>query len=602
MVQASDITIAGVGYMVVPGSYKRMSDAATQARTERWEQTDFVGGQRRAFALERDRGWDQEGVGPALGGQGVEPWPLFEAYADAALAGKTASLTQRNAQAVAGSRSYVAIGRYLFESVLLTAGAWADVTQRHDAGAGVLINDMSAYQDNIAICYGTAADIRILDVSAGTTAVLLAGEKGGVCVGYAGRLLYSNPAAASNHVLKMTTGGAITSRLLDSPIVRMALHGGKAIIATRTSLYQLGGKSDAAAGTWIGEPEPLFTHGIWTGDQDYIFLTSYGGKLYTWLAGRVMEWNPNSGASKQGWRDTGIEGAACYGGVVAGDRLVVVVKHRLGPIETWTYDGIGWWKANHNTSADVCWPWYLAGAGTYDLILFRPASTTYQRSRLVFRSTVNHNYSTATSRYLTSVLDAGDRASIKAWLNAGAAFHVPEIRGDITSIDTVTMSLEYSINNGSTFTSLVSAAYSDPAVRNNRIEANFGAGIESQTLMLRVVWTGVTDWAPTLTSIWVDYSILGDATRKRRWQFKVNARDALILRSSAIESRTAVQLVADLWAAWSAGTSVLLRDIDYDDAATEYQTRIIAISEERKTPANIGALTASELTLTLIQL
>ena len=54
----------------------------------------------------------------------------------------------------------------------------------------------------------------------------------------------------------MTTGSGIDSRPLDSPIVRMALHGGKIAIATRTSLYLLGGKADSAAGKWIGEPEP----------------------------------------------------------------------------------------------------------------------------------------------------------------------------------------------------------------------------------------------------------------------------------------------------------------------------------------------------------
>jgi hypothetical protein len=80
MAQATDIVLAGAGYMVLPGSYQRMSDGEPEGRAGRWVQRDFVGGQRRALQLERDRGWDSEGVGPALGGQAE--WPIRGHFAD----------------------------------------------------------------------------------------------------------------------------------------------------------------------------------------------------------------------------------------------------------------------------------------------------------------------------------------------------------------------------------------------------------------------------------------------------------------------------------------------------------------------------------------
>jgi hypothetical protein len=383
--QPADISLDGTHFMVAPGSYRRTSDGEPEGRSGSWEQRDFVGGQRRAIALERDRGWDAEGVGPALGGQGVEPWPNIEAFTDAGLAGRTVSASTRIATAVAGSRAYYGNGRYWYESPLLTAGSWTGFTQRYDAGAGRTITDASAYQDNIALCLGTTLDIQVFDVTAGTVATFLAGEKGGVCVGYAGRLLYSNPAAGSQHQLRLSTGGGVDTRLLDSPIMRMALHAGKAIIVTRTSIYALGGKGDPATGKWIGEPEPIFSHGIWTGDGDYAFLTSFGGKLYTWLAGQVMEWNPNGGASRQGWRSTGLEGRDCSGGTVAGDKLIVCLTNRQGVSETWAYDGTGWWMIESRTSGPSCWPTYVAGAGTRDAVIFRSGSSsiTYDLVRLV---------------------------------------------------------------------------------------------------------------------------------------------------------------------------------------------------------------------------
>ena len=66
---ATDVVIGGAGYMVAPGTYSRMQDGLSEGRTGRVTVHDFFGGQRRAYQLERDRGWDAAGVGPAYFGQ-----------------------------------------------------------------------------------------------------------------------------------------------------------------------------------------------------------------------------------------------------------------------------------------------------------------------------------------------------------------------------------------------------------------------------------------------------------------------------------------------------------------------------------------------------
>jgi hypothetical protein len=604
MTQISDIELDGAGYMLAPGGYQRASAGEPDGRAGRWLQREFGGGQRRAFAREEDQSWDSEGVGPAFAGQGVEPWPNYESYTDSGLAGRTVSATTRIASAVAGSHAYYGNGRYWYESPALTAGSWTGFTQKYDAGSGKAITDAAAYQDNIAICLGTTLDIQIYDVSAGTTSTLLAGEKGGVCAGYAGRLLYSNPAAGSQHQLRLTTGGGIDTRLLDSPIVRMALHGGKVVIATRSSLYLLGGKSDPAAGKWIGEPEPIFTHGIWTGDSDYAFLTSFGGKLYTWLAGQVMEWDPNGGASKQGWRATGLEGRDCFGGVVAGDKLLVCITNRQGVSETWAFDGAGWWMIDTRTSGSSCWPIYVAGAGTRDAVVFRSGSSsiTYDLVRLVYRDAVNHNYR-SDAAFKTSLLDAGERESQKAWRAIGASFATPEDRGNASSVDSLTVAIAYSIDGGQSFTTHLTASPFDPADRVFDLEGKIlGGSPESRTLQIRVSWSSVSDWAPVLTGIWVDYEVLGGPARRRRWQIAVRARDRLVRRDGSVEPRSGREIAADLWSLWEAGVTMALHDVDFDASGQVFGVRIASIGEEISKPGDADRWGESTLNLTLVEL
>jgi hypothetical protein len=120
-------------------------------------------------------------------------------------------------------------------------------------------------------------------------------------------------------------------------------------------------------------------------------------------------------------------------------------------------------------------------------------------------------------------------------------------------------------------------------------------------VQLRATWASVVDWAPVLTGLWAEYELLDSPARRRRWRFKVHARDAAVQRDGAVSTRTGRQLAADLWAAWEAGATVPFTDLDFDATDTTYQVRIIGIAEEVAKPADGGRWGEAALALTLVE-
>ena len=127
MPQVADIVLDGVAYMLVPGSYRRGSAGLPEGRSGRVVISDFVGGQRRALQLERDTSWDSPGVGPALFGQGIEPWPFGASHTDGVVI--PVSTAMRVHTFTLGNAVYLGIGRYVYRTVALSAGSWSSLTQ-----------------------------------------------------------------------------------------------------------------------------------------------------------------------------------------------------------------------------------------------------------------------------------------------------------------------------------------------------------------------------------------------------------------------------------------------------------------------------------------
>lgn len=594
----TDVVIGGAGYMVAPGTYSRMQDGLPEGRTGRVTVHDFFGGQRRAYQLERDRGWDAAGVGPAYFGQGVEPWPFQTSYTDATIATVT---TSRTPHLVVGDNAYVAVGRFLYRSVALTAGSWGDFTQVADAGAGKTISRLAYYRGDLLLCCGTGLDVQRYAVPGGPLTTFAVGLKAKVGIGYARQLIYGDPTPGNEEILKMTTGAGPDSRELDAPIVNMGLHAGKVAIATRQSIWLLGGEADPATAKWKEDPQPFFTHGVWNADDDFLFLLSYGGRLYTWLGNQVMYYEPSE--PRQGWRAAGLEGKTCHGATVAGNLLVVACTTRTGASELWGFDGSGWWLLLRSTSQTRVWPMHTGGAGNVDLAVFRDGSSsvTYDLFRMVWRSTILHTYPTAAT-YLSSLLDAGERDKPKAWRKLGATFAVPEDRGNQVSSDLLNLSLAGSVDGGNSFNIVATANPSDPTQRTFELAGELPSGAAvGPFLQIRVQWSSVSDWAPVLTGLWAEYELLDAPARRRKWRFKVHARDGTIQRDGQVSPRSGRQLAADLWSAWQAGQTIAFRDLDYDATLETLQARIIGISEEIPKPADGGHWGESTLSLTLVE-
>ncbi len=617
MSQSTDIVLDGAGYMLAPGGYRRSQDGIAEGRTGRVTMQDFFGGQRRALQLERDRGWGGIGTGAALDGQGVAPWPHVES---ASLAPTSAipDANQSIPTATVNDHVFFAIGATLYRTVALSAPAWAAPIEVWDSG-GPAITSLAWYNDDLLIALGDAADLVVFQYPAGPAATLLAGEKGRHVAGYAGFALWSRAqTGGATGEIRMVTGSGIESRYLDARVTQLTTAGGKVWAASNTSLYSFTGRvretlvpnpawtpgspdpTSIPALRWSGEWDPFFQHGTWSAGDDYTFLLGFGGRLITWLGKRVVEHNPSG--DRAGWRDLGLGGRACRGACVAGVFLVVAIEATDGASEVWAWNSAGWWLVLRDATGDTGWTWPigLSGAGSHDVLVFRGGSRDIDLLCLLGRS-ANDHVLPAGGSYVTSLLDAGERDREKAWRKVGATFTSPEPLGNPESTDPVTISLDWSADAGMTWTTATTRAVlpSDGAV-------DLFAGIASDAAvsrfaMLRVTWSGVVDWTPVLTGLWVEFEALDAPARRRRWELAVLAHDQMVRRDGGAVSQTGRELIASLWTAWETGTTLPFRDIDHDADPTQRRTRIVGIRERVARPADAGETGDAVVELTLVE-
>ena len=174
-------------------------------------------------------------------------------------------------------------------------------------------------------------------------------------------------------------------------------------------------------------------------------------------------------------------------------------------------------------------------------------------------------------------------------------------RGNQASADTVALTLRYSIDGGKTWTDAASTTVGTGIGRVHDLGGLIPGTIpESRYLQVQVAWDSVSDWAPTLAAISVEYERLG-GTKRRRWQIGVIAQDRMVERDGSRHLRSGAEIVADLWQAWETGATVPFRDVDYDADPTERGVRIIGLSEQIPTPSNPAAIATSQITVTLLE-
>jgi hypothetical protein len=353
---------------------------------------------------------------------------------------------------------------------------------------------------------------------------------------------------------------------------------------------------------WSGDLKPFIQHGVHTERDDYRFVLGYGGRTLAWIAGSVMEFKPTG--DRAGWRSTGLSGLQCYGACVAAGYVIVSLLSNAGNMELWAYDGNGWWcfgRTPYAASGNWCNPIPIGGGSQdHDITVFHHNTASVTTYRLANRSGGAVAFA-PDAQFITPLIDAGHRDKPKAWRKIGAVFAATETIG-ITSSDVVAVYLDYSIDNGQTWT----VGDTRSLTGNNLANMNFEMGrvLSGQTstfLMLRIRWQSVSDWTPVLVGVWCEYEVLASPARRRKWAFTVHAQDQTVNRDGVTLSRTGRQLISELWAAWETDTVLLFRDIDYDDAPTARTVRITGISEAVAQPADSAEWGDSVITLNLVE-
>jgi hypothetical protein len=621
----------GAGYMLVPAAatgsgaaaYSRTQDGVAEGRTGRISLRDFFGGQRRAIQLERDKAFDGLAVGPALDGQGVAPWG--NATTNVAVPALTTSPTAstRIPFAFVRDRLYFAVGSRLYAGPHRD-GAWSAPVLEWDAGETII--DMCLYaSDGLLLTFGNAKDVTFYSTTQKSSQALKAGERGFFIGGYAGYAVWNDARSAARPTyIQLVTGSGVDTRILDYDVIGFANVDAELFVITKQSIYSYNGRvkdvmipNPAYSGPddpddptirahqWSGEFTPYFQHGVYAEADDFRVFVGYGGRIHTWVSGQMMEDNPRG--DRAGWRATGLSGRRCFGGTVAGGYIVVSIESHEGMNELWAWDGSGWWRlAQKAMSGNGTWIWPtpLGGGGSgRDLMVFREGQAAVDTFRLQHRSASVHAFPISAS-FVTPMIDASERDKTKAWRKVGAVFATPLRSGNLASTDAVTVSLDYSLDAGATWTQAATRSLTGNTLANNNLVLDgmpSESAATSRFIMLRVRWTSVSDWAPALVGIWAEFEVMDSPARRRRWTFRVQARDQVIDRGGSVMTKTGRGLIAGLWDAWQQGTPLPFRDQDYDADPVTRSVRIVGISESVANPADARRWGDAMVTLQLVE-
>jgi hypothetical protein len=127
----------------------------------------------------------------------------------------------------------------------------------------------------------------------------------------------------------------------------------------------------------------------------------------------------------------------------------------------------------------------------------------------------------------------------------------------------------------------------------------------------------VSDWAPVLTSLWVEYEdadgyalaelaqaeyetgIAAENVLRRKWELSVSASDRNVRRDGQVDAKTGRQAIAALWDAWELGTELDFKDLDHDADPVTYLVRIVGMEEKAAKPADGARWGESLVTLVL---
>lgn len=581
-----DITLDGVDYMLVPGSYRASHVPLSDARTERQRLAGFAAGLNRATPVDGGgllaglRAW------PApwpLGAAGIGPAPASQAVSG------TIGVSDPKLTASDGDWLYILAGTTVYRWSRSVGSA--PVNRKTLAAAATCL---ARLKNVLYIGHGAAADVSLYDdaTNALTASALGAGVTASLLGTFSRGLVLVAPSFPMT--LHIFYGASLTykrSWSLDGNILGFAQLGDRMIVATDAGLHVLSGE-------WYQDSDPpappetlrLTSWGTLSGqlqdEDDFSWLIVYQGSLFAWHGKRVVQLDE----ARATWQPAGLEGSLTHGAAVVNGWLLVSLSPRSSAttFQLWGYDGIGWWLLDEASGTNTLRAPTADGAG--QLVTATASSGNLSAWNLDDTTTV----ATLASPFsvTTPLLDSGEPDRPKHWRRAG----IELVRTDGQPAGNWSAALSFSSDGGATWTSAGSAV----AVTSELASVSYALDVESTALLLRLTLTRTTGLPPFVTAIWAEHETLNDSTRRRRWQFRVHARPRGVNRAGTLDPRTGQQIRAALWSLWEAAGSFPYRDVDYATTTIERDVRLTAIQEDWPKPASAneaGAFSVIEVTL-----
>lgn len=585
---STDITLNGVGYMVLPGSY-RADCVSLSAMTpgSPGSGPELPPGQRRGRDVAADLGRRGAvdggfggllpGVGPVwrmaypVGAAGLGPPPLAEP--------RTGTIAAASGRVGIGTRDF----GFLASGTTLYRWTPAAITSRR-AGMGAAAVDMAARGDrDIFVAFGAALDVARWQDGPGTwtASALGAGEQASLIAMLADRPVTVKPDQPERVYVWHADLSGKASYPLNGEILRMVATARGVLIATNQSWY-LVEEVDGAPFRAVPVAQPV-------ANASEVQLLAHRGEVIAAVDGVLWRQNLLAG----GWQHVPAPGAV--GGLAGfGSWVLARLTNHYGASGIWAWDGGAWFFFNAMASQVVPGPLGLVGAtvdGTTDFYAFDD------------RAPDNSARYAGSYRAATALIGGGIERD-KQWTRIGAEFHRP----DGVEVGAWTAQLQYSADAGRTWTN--AGAPQTVGGEHQRISAAL-PGVTARALIARVNLTAVSGPAPALAALWADWRVTeadggGEgspgsgptATRelRRRWRMTLLAQDGLIDREGAPLGLGAGTIRANLWALLDQTTSFT----DLDGTAHPF-VRLAALEEEWPMPADAAHHISTRLRLELVE-
>lgn len=576
-----DVALGTLELMVLPGSYRAdvtgRSSASASAKRALLADDDLARG---CYA--------PDSVLHSSENARRAPWPagIGGAIAPATVARQVSGSLNTSTKVPLPSADYLFVGAgstlYRWARAIGTAATNYKTTL-------ATIQALCLHEDDLYIGEGAGADVQKVDLGTGSTtnSALGAGVKASRLWSYAHGIARVDPSFPGTlHYIYGSALGYTLSWKMPGTIINAVPWNDSLLIAHDGGLSRLTGtweqhvdppapEHNLACTSWGSQPN------YQSAADDYDWMQVYRGLVYTWLAGRVVRYDPRT----ERWEPVGLRGSATTGAAVVDDTLYVGVLTTGGTYQLWGYDGDGWLcyddVGGTNTLAA------LSADGGGRIAAFNHSATSWR----VYEPSDTTGTTTQASplTIATRALDGGRPDTSKSWTTIGVELG----RDDGQTVGAWTLACDYSTDGGASWISAGAAA----SITSERQSASWPVNVSANELRVRLTLTQASGLPPAILAIWAEHTESTAASSgRRRWQFRTRATDNLITRTGAYDGRSGETIRDAIWALWEGGSSFAFTDPAGDAFAG---CRLVAVDEAWPRAADAGTGHHTELTLTI---